>query len=108
VPAVLQSAEPSQNRSCHLSRSTDMGAKTGSGSKDTTNDTGKSGNDSGSRVKEARGRPTSIGKGKTHRTKASSTRASILRIRSTRVPRTCIPQLTRTAATASPTRVSRK
>jgi hypothetical protein len=33
----------------------DMGAKTGSGSKGTPNDTGKSGNDSGSRVKEARG-----------------------------------------------------
>jgi hypothetical protein len=32
-----------------------MGAKTGSGSKGTANDTGKSGNDSGSRVKEARG-----------------------------------------------------
>jgi hypothetical protein len=54
-----------------------MGAKTGSGSKGTANDAGKSGNDSGSRVKEARG------------------------------PRTCTRPLTRTVATASPTRTSR-
>jgi hypothetical protein len=33
-----------------------MGAKTGSGSKGTANDTGKSGNASGSRVEEARGK----------------------------------------------------
>ena len=32
-----------------------MGAKTGSGSKGTANDTGKSGNASGSRVEEAKG-----------------------------------------------------
>jgi len=32
-----------------------MGAKTGTGSKSSPNDTGKSGNDSGSNVKEARG-----------------------------------------------------
>jgi hypothetical protein len=32
-----------------------MGAKTGTGSKGTENATGKSGNDSGSKVKEARG-----------------------------------------------------
>jgi hypothetical protein len=51
-------------------------------------------------------RPTSTGKGKPHRTRASSTRASILRTRSTRVRRTCTRPVTRTGATASPTRAN--